>query len=133
MMEATRNEANTDVINTEELEEMIGHVKKAIHQVKQKMKQENHIGVGAQLDQTMLQMIIAGMDVAEVYSPPRVTTMAREMGLKAGWSLDLTTNDTDGRAWDFNDPEMRNRAARKLEQLEGVLVLRMKIKCLDVV
>ena len=40
--------------------------------------------------------------------------MARQMGLKAGWSLDLTTNDTDGRAWNFNDPEMRNRAARRV-------------------
>ena len=38
--------------------------------------------------------------------------MASKMGLRAGWSLDLTTKDTDGRAWGFNVPEMRNRATR---------------------
>ena len=34
-------------------------------------------------------------DVTEVYSPPRISEMAGEMGLKKGWALDLTTNDPD--------------------------------------
>lgn len=62
----------------------------------------------------MLKMLIANMDVAEFYSPPRVTELARRMGLKAGWSVDLTTTDSDGRAWDFNEVEMRNRAVREV-------------------
>ena len=64
----------------------------------------------------MLLILTTNMDVAEVYSPARVARMARKMGLSQGWSLDLTTEDTDGRAWDFNHMEMRNRAIRKLLQ-----------------
>ena len=62
----------------------------------------------------MLQTLIANMDVAEFYSPQRVTSIAKQMGLRAGWSLDLTTQDIDGRAWDFNVLEMRNRAVRRV-------------------
>ena len=67
-----------------------------------------------QLDQTMLSMLVASMDVAELLQPPRVTKMASTMGLRVGWGVDLTTNDTDGRAWNINVPEMRNRVARKV-------------------
>ena len=70
--------------------------------------------ISTQLDQIMLQKLVAAMDVAEFYSPPRVADVAMKIGLRAGWSLDLTTHDTDGRAWDFNILEMRNRAARKV-------------------
>ena len=35
------------------------------------------------------------------------------MGLRAGWALDITTRDKDGREWDFNQLEMRNRAVRR--------------------
>ena len=65
MTETRGNEMGVDVISIEYLEERIGQVKEAIHHIKQKMKQESRTGVGSQLDQTMLQMIIAGMDVAE--------------------------------------------------------------------
>eukprot|EP00972_Heterocapsa_arctica_P045312 6688897-Heterocapsa_arctica.AAC.1 len=30
-------------------------------------------------------------DVSEVYSPPRVTTMAGESDIRAGWALDFRT------------------------------------------
>ena len=44
----------------------------------------------------------SGKDVAEVYSPSRVAEMARRIGMKSGWSLDLTCADEeDGEAWDF--------------------------------
>ena len=62
----------------------------------------------------MLNMLTEQMQVAEVYSPPRVAEMANQMGMRGGWSLDLTTCDTDGMPWDFNNVNMRNRAIRKL-------------------
>ena len=34
-------------------------------------------------------------DVAEIYSPPRMAEAAAALGLKSGWSLDLTTCDQD--------------------------------------
>ena len=54
-------------------------------------------------------------DVAEVYSPPRVTQMATKLGMKPGWSLDLTCNDEhDDVPWDFNKVDKRSRAMQKL-------------------
>ena len=50
-------------------------------------------------------------DVAEIYSPPRVAKMAKRLGMKAGWSLDLTSIDgLDNEPWDFSRPEKRERA-----------------------
>lgn len=67
------------------------------------------------------------VDVAEVYSPPRVTAMAVKCGLKAGSALDLTTCDSDGKRLDFSFKEMRERARRKLneENLECIVVCPM--------
>ena len=71
----------------------------------------------------MMQMLINKIEVAEVYSPPRVTEMAHQMGLKVGWSLDITTVDVDGRNGDFNEVEMRNTAVRKLLEDEPLLLI----------
>eukprot|EP00972_Heterocapsa_arctica_P078799 11619770-Heterocapsa_arctica.AAC.1 len=40
--------------------------------------------------------------IAEIYSPPRITAVAAKHGLRPGWSLDLTTKDHRGVAWDFS-------------------------------
>ncbi len=54
--------------------------------------------------------------VAEIYSPPRVVSVAEEMGLDPAWSLDLTQLDEeDGLPWDFSRPEKRERARDKLK------------------
>ena len=50
------------------------------------------------------------IDVAEVFSPPRVTTEAARMGLTPGEAMDLTTG------WNFNLAEDRRRAWDYLEQ-----------------
>ena len=62
----------------------------------------------------MMRMLRREMDVAEVYGPPRVVVMPQKMGLRAGWSLDLTTQDENGRVWGPN--RMRNKAIRELIQ-----------------
>ena len=49
-------------------------------------------------------------DVAEIYSPPRVTEEARRMHLRAGFALDLTTFDSQGWRYDFSQEEMRSEA-----------------------
>ena len=58
-----------------------------------------------------------------VLHSPRIASMAAKMGLRAGWSFDITTYDRDGRAWDFNIPEMRNRAARMMPADKPVLLI----------
>ncbi len=64
--------------------------------------------------------------MAEVYSPPRVTAAAKllpELKLIPGFALDLTTNDVDGRAWNFAEKEMRERAMAKLKAEEPQLLV----------
>lgn len=61
----------------------------------------------------MVSTLMENMDVADVYSPPRVAAMARRIGHRAGWSLDRTICDIDGHEWDFNSMEVRNCVARK--------------------
>ena len=36
-----------------------------------------------------VQAIAEGIDVADIYSPPRIAKMAQRMGLKAGWSHNM--------------------------------------------
>ena len=63
------------------------------------------------------------VEIVKVYSLSRVTRMAEQMGLRSGWALDLTTCDDDGRPWDFDELEMRNRAVRKLLKSEPTLLI----------
>ena len=104
------------------LEEQRGRVRKAMHAVKQRMKTTGR-DITSQLDNTMMEIMIANVDVAEFYSPPRITKMASQMGLRAGWSMDITTSDVDGKAWDFYVPEMRNRAARRILMDKPLLLI----------
>ena len=64
--------------------------------------------------------------VAEIYSPPRVTAAAKllpELRLIPGFALDLTTEDSDGRKWDFDEKEMRDRAKQRLADEQPMLLV----------
>ena len=71
----------------------------------------------------MMREMLEKLDVAEVYSPPRVVEVARRMGPRAGWSPDLTTTDEEGNVWDLNQLKMRNKAVRLLLQDEPTLLI----------
>ena len=75
------------------------------------------------LESALMSIYKMGMDVAEVYSRPRVTTMAERCGLSAGWSMDLTTIDENGIPWDFDNVAMRNKVARKLLEDKPMLLI----------
>ena len=52
-----------------------------------------------------------------MFSPPRVTHTASKVGLRAGFALDLTEVDGEtGEPWDLNDPEMRDRALKLVDE-----------------
>ena len=57
------------------------------------------------------------VDVAEVFSPPRVTSQAEKMGLRAGEAMDVSTG------WDFNLPADRKRAWDYLEKFKPKLLI----------
>ncbi len=65
-----------------------------------------------------------GMDVAEMYSPPRITKMARQLGLADGWALDLTgTDPEDEKPWDFNDEAKRDKAKKMVKADKPVMLI----------
>ena len=56
-------------------------------------------------------------DVAEAYSPPRVTKVASDMKLRPAWAFDLTEIDPeDGLPWDLSDPVKQARAKKKQQE-----------------
>ena len=71
----------------------------------------------------MLQLVAGEIDVAEIYSRPRVTQRAKQWGLKPGWSLDITTKDADGEPWDFSKRRMRKKAIDKINKDKPLLII----------
>ena len=62
--------------------------------------------------------------VSEIYSPPRVSALARRMGLRKGFALDLTVVDPDdGRPWDFAIPAERDKALQMVKEERPVLLI----------
>ena len=55
------------------------------------------------------------VDVAEIYSPPRMAAMASRLGYTPGFSMDLTTLDEDGRPLDFSLAATQRKALRRWE------------------
>ena len=71
-----------------------------------------------------------GIDVSEICSPPCFVSIAQRLGLRPGCSLDITTQDVDGRNWDLDQKEMRNHAIRKIAD-EKPFVLITSPMCAD--
>ena len=108
------NSDDIEVMMEPEREERRGNVQKALQYIEERVRQERHRDFGTQLDRIMMEALLAHMDMAEFHGPQRVIVIARSMGLKVGWRLDFTIQGTDGRAWGFCDPEMRNGVTRRV-------------------
>ena len=62
--------------------------------------------------------------VAEIYSPPRVTSLAHRYNLPPGFALDLTIIDEDdGEPWNFDDAGKRERARRLMRTSKPWLLI----------
>ena len=64
--------------------------------------------------------------IAEFYSPPRISALARELpgyNIAPGLALDLTTHDSQGRPWDFSKAEMRAEAERLFDEQQPTLLV----------
>ena len=57
------------------------------------------------------------VDIAEVYSPPRVTVQARRFQLQPGEAMDLTTG------WDFRRAEDKRRAEQYVHEQKPLLLI----------
>ena len=105
---------NLEGTTRERMQEVKHQLQRATTEIERKMAQSQRSVKLEQLDRTMRIMLLEQMEVAEVYSRPRIAKMAQEMGLRAGRSLDLTTCDEAGRPWYFNCIKMSNVAVRLL-------------------
>ena len=67
-------------------------------------------------DENMTDLLIGIIrtHVAEIYSPPRITELAKEFDMLPGFALDITVNDYDGKPWDFDNMMMRKRCKNKI-------------------
>ena len=64
--------------------------------------------------------------MSEIYSPPRVTNVAKlrpELGCISGFAFDLTTNDEFGRPREFNNVEQRKPARQMVEMQKPMLLI----------
>ena len=67
-----------------------------------------------------------GAVVSKIYSPPRVSAVAKlcpSYGILPGFAFDLTTHDSDGWHWDFDEEEMRSRAWSKIKEEQPMLLV----------
>ena len=62
-------------------------------------------------------------DVSEVYSPPRIVTVAQAAGLRGGFSLDLTAPGPDGERWDFSRAECGRKAIEMMNEQKPYLLI----------
>ena len=62
-------------------------------------------------------IMLCGVDMCEVFSPPRVGLEARKFGLTAGDALDLTTG------WDFNIEQHRRDAEAYVDKEEPLVLI----------
>ena len=54
-------------------------------------------------------------DVAEAYSPPRMTAMAEKLGWTGGAAMDVTRQAPDGVPWDLSDDSIQKKALKQWE------------------
>ena len=68
-------------------------------------------------------------DVAELFSPVRMTGMAKEFGLNGGWSIDdRCTDPITGRTYDLRSKKDQNKV-RKMIRKDRPLVLTVSPPC----
>ena len=60
---------------------------------------------------------LCSVDVAEVFSPPRVSSEAAKFGLMAGEAMDLTTG------WGFNRKEDRDKAEEYVGKVKPLVLI----------
>ena len=61
--------------------------------------------------------------LSDIYSPKRVTALLPHEGILPGFAMNLTTTDDEGKPWDFDRPEQRAKARRKVEEEKPTILI----------
>ena len=62
-------------------------------------------------------------DVAEIFSPLRMTRIVQKLGMKAGFALDLTTCDEQGVPYDLSKLAMQQKSLEFLEKVKPTMLI----------
>ena len=73
--------------------------------------------------ETMRSCIQSQYDLAEIDSPPRVVTESNNMGMRGGFSLDLTASDQDDYICDISKHECRQKAFAKIRECRPYMIV----------
>ena len=84
---------------------------------------ENQIMDINEHDPDMKERLINLFHLSKLYSPPRVATIASEMGLHPGASYDLLTHDENCKPWDFDDVTQRQRCKQRISKEKPYLLI----------
>ena len=101
-------EDNKEDVTMEDEPQVDEEVKRLVNEAVKILEEETEV---------MKAIRLMSVDVAEMYSPPRVTAMGKEMGLKVGEAMDLTTG------WDFTLERHRRAAWEYIRRVKPRLII----------
>ena len=78
----------------------------------------------------MMKLVADDIDVAEIYSPPRVAKRAEQWGLTGGWGLDFETEDSDGKLLNFSKSTTGARTMKNINRDKPLLIVGSPM-CID--
>ena len=124
LAERVEEEAMQDINMAQNSEDVINILHKAMSKI-MKVHTPKPIDSDKELLQLMRTARLLGEPhVSEIYSPPRVTAIADQFGMRPGFALGLNVNDPfDNKPWNFDDPEKRKRAKKPLHQQRPMLLV----------
>ena len=122
-------------------------IEQSLHHVLGAMIRDGHSDIGKLCSRDMLKSIIDDLDkqgcrkvqrrlrragqlqgepacdVAEAYSRPRMTDMAKKLGYSEGFALDLRTSAEDGEPWDLSQKHIQQKALELQAKMAPYLLI----------
>jgi site-specific DNA-cytosine methylase len=112
----------------EHFQQTINRLEKNLNELKEAQKEALSKGRQGQAELCSVQEG-SNYDIAELFSPVRMTAMAKEYGLKGGWSIDdRCTDPITGRTYDLRTKKDQNEV-RRLIKRDRPLVLTVSPPC----
>ena len=100
----------------EHFQQTINRLEKNLNELKEAQKEALNKGRQGQAELFSVQEG-SNYDIAELFSPVRMTAMAKEYGLKGGWSVDdRCTDPITGRTYDLRTKKDQNEVRRLIKR-----------------
>lgn len=111
----------SEILSQEQAQEKKHQVRDSFAEIERRERRHQRGAKECHLNQMMGKLMLEQVEVVEAYSPPRIAAMARKMGLRVAWSLDLMICEEHGQPLDFKN--MRGAAVMKLTRDKPILLI----------